>query len=98
MRLGAAKTARESVKSPDEFEARPASSLSFKRSVRPSIMRRAVRVFAQVRFRFWIRAAMSNTRFRSTKRIERCEAVIRVYDAAGSMIETHEHAGDFKEW
>jgi hypothetical protein len=26
------------------------------------------------------------------------DAVIRVYDAAGSVIETHEHAGDFKEW
>ena len=25
-------------------------------------------------------------------------AVIRVYDDAGNMIETHEHAGDFKEW
>jgi hypothetical protein len=25
------------------------------------------------------------------------DAVIRVYDAAGNMIETHEHAGDFKE-
>ena len=25
------------------------------------------------------------------------EAVIRVYDAAGTAIETHEHAGDFKE-
>jgi len=24
-------------------------------------------------------------------------AVIRVYDAAGSMIETHEHKGDFKK-
>ena len=24
-------------------------------------------------------------------------AVIRVYDAAGNMIETHEHNGDFKE-
>jgi hypothetical protein len=24
--------------------------------------------------------------------------VIRVYDAAGNVIETHEHAGDFKEW
>jgi hypothetical protein len=23
--------------------------------------------------------------------------VIRVYDAAGDVIETHEHAGDFKE-
>jgi hypothetical protein len=26
------------------------------------------------------------------------EAVIRVYDAAGNVIETPEHKGDFKEW
>ena len=26
------------------------------------------------------------------------DAVIRVYDEAGNMIETHEHAGEFKEW
>jgi hypothetical protein len=26
------------------------------------------------------------------------DAVISVYDAAGNVIETHEHAGDFKEW
>ncbi len=26
------------------------------------------------------------------------DAVIRVYDAAGNVMETHEHAGDFKEW
>jgi len=26
------------------------------------------------------------------------DAVIRVYDDAGNMIETHEHAGEFKEW
>jgi hypothetical protein len=25
------------------------------------------------------------------------EAVIRVYDEAGNVIETHEHTGDFKE-
>ncbi len=25
------------------------------------------------------------------------DAVIRVYDAAGNVIETHEHAGNFKE-
>jgi hypothetical protein len=25
-------------------------------------------------------------------------AVIRVYDAAGNVIETHQHTGDFKEW
>jgi hypothetical protein len=26
------------------------------------------------------------------------EAVIRVYDAAGTVIETREHKGDFKDW
>jgi hypothetical protein len=26
------------------------------------------------------------------------DAVIRVYDAAGNVIEMHEHNGDFKEW
>jgi hypothetical protein len=25
-------------------------------------------------------------------------AVIRIYDATGNVIETHEHKGDFKEW
>jgi hypothetical protein len=25
-------------------------------------------------------------------------AVIRVYDSTGNLIETHEHARDFKEW
>jgi len=26
------------------------------------------------------------------------DAVIRVYDDAGNVIETHEHKGDYKEW
>jgi hypothetical protein len=26
------------------------------------------------------------------------DTVMRVYDEAGNVIETHEHAGDFKEW
>jgi hypothetical protein len=26
------------------------------------------------------------------------DAVIRVYDAAGNVIQTHGQAGDFKEW
>jgi hypothetical protein len=26
------------------------------------------------------------------------DRVIRVYDAAGNVIETHEHAGKLKEW
>ena len=28
----------------------------------------------------------------------RHDAVIRVFDAAGNVIETHEHTGEFKEW
>ena len=34
--------------------------------------------------------------------VEHCsrsdDAVIRVYDADGNVIETHEHKGDFKDW
>ena len=26
------------------------------------------------------------------------DAVVRVYDEAGNVIETHQHKGDFKEW
>ena len=26
------------------------------------------------------------------------DAVIHIYDEAGNVIETHQHAGDFKEW
>jgi hypothetical protein len=26
------------------------------------------------------------------------DAVVRVYDEAGNVLETHEHAGEFKEW
>jgi hypothetical protein len=26
------------------------------------------------------------------------DAVIHVYDATGKLIETHEHAGDFRDW
>jgi hypothetical protein len=41
---------------------------------------------------------MSSALFRSTIQIESCDAVIRVYDEGGNVIETHEQAGDFKEW
>ena len=26
------------------------------------------------------------------------DAVVRIHDDAGNVIETHEHAGEFKEW
>jgi hypothetical protein len=32
-----------------------------------------------------------------TARSESCDTLIRVYDEAGNVIQTHEHAGDFKE-
>jgi hypothetical protein len=57
-----------------------------------------VRVFAQVRFGFSIQLATSSASFRSTRRIKGCDAVMRVYDEAGNVIEPHEQAGDFKEW
>jgi hypothetical protein len=38
--------------------------------------------------------AIGYAKFRSRSH----NAVIRVYDEAGNVIETHEHAGDFKEW
>jgi len=38
--------------------------------------------------------AIGYAKFRSRSH----RAVIRVYDEAGNVIETHEHAGDFKEW
>jgi hypothetical protein len=37
---------------------------------------------------------VSYSKFRSRSH----HAVIRVYDNAGNVIETHEHAGDFKGW
>jgi hypothetical protein len=30
--------------------------------------------------------------------VSRAYSVIRLYDDAGNVIETHEHKGDFKEW
>jgi len=38
--------------------------------------------------------AVDYAKFRSRSH----DAVIRVYDDAGKVIETHEHTGDFKEW
>jgi hypothetical protein len=40
-------------------------------------------------------ATQSGTRSSTTVHMM---AVIRVYDEAGNVIETHEHTGDFKEW
>jgi hypothetical protein len=47
--------------------------------------------------RFWYedaRAAVDYAKHSSRSH----DAVIRVYDDAGNVIETHEHKGDFIEW
>jgi hypothetical protein len=41
--------------------------------------------------------AVSNAIGYAEHRSRSHRAVIRVYDATGNVIETHEHAGDFKE-
>ena len=43
-------------------------------------------------------SATEQTKAENAERAVRsADAVIRVYDDAGNVIETHEHAGDFKE-
>jgi hypothetical protein len=42
--------------------------------------------------------AVSNAIGYAEHRSRSHDAVIRVYDEAGTLIETLEHAGDFKEW
>ena len=41
--------------------------------------------------------AVSNAISYAMRRSRSHDAVIRVYDAAGNVIETHEHKGEFKE-
>jgi hypothetical protein len=41
--------------------------------------------------------AVSFSSARTTKRFPSDDAVIRVYDDAGNVIETHEHKGEFRE-
>jgi hypothetical protein len=50
--------------------------------------------------RLWYagRNAISNAIGYAEHRSRSHGAVIRVYDAAGNVIETHKHAGDFTEW
>jgi len=38
--------------------------------------------------------AVEHAKFRSRS----LDAMIRVYDESGNVIETHEHKGDFKKW
>jgi hypothetical protein len=42
--------------------------------------------------------AVSNAIEYAEHRSRSHRAVIQIYDETGNVIETHEHAGDFKEW
>ena len=42
-------------------------------------------------------AVSERNRLREVIAADHIDAVIRVYDEAGNVIETHEHAGEFKE-
>jgi hypothetical protein len=42
--------------------------------------------------------AINNAIDYAKHRSRSCRAAIRTYDEAGNVIETHEHAGDFKEF
>src|SRR6266478_3862289 len=69
MRLGTAKTARESAKSLDEFEAPPRRACLLGQ-------RSGSQLCAEpMRFVFSIQAAKSNASLRSTRRIENCDAI-----------------------
>jgi len=50
------------------------------------------------RLRYVEPGAVSNAIDYAKFRSRSAQAVTCVYDAAGNAIETHEHAGDFKEW
>jgi len=71
-------------------------------AVRPRINHRGVDLISDALpvGRLWygerdaITNAINYAKFRSRSH----NAVIRVYDNAGNVIETFEHTGDFKEW
>jgi hypothetical protein len=46
----------------------------------------------------WRAKCISNAIGYAQHRSRSHDAVSRLYDAGGNVIETHEHKGDFKEW
>jgi hypothetical protein len=69
--------------------------------VRPRTDPRGVDLISEVPFaRLWHSEpnAVENAIGYAMHRSRSHHAVIRVYDESGNVIETHEHAGDFKEW
>ena len=48
-------------------------------------------------FIWWFAACSTNAIGYAMHESRSAKAVIRVYDEAGNVVETHEHAGEFKE-
>ena len=69
--------------------------------VRPRKDKRGVDLISDVlpfgRLRYGDANAVANAIGYATHYSRSHDAMIRVYDEAGSVIETHEHEGDFKE-
>jgi hypothetical protein len=57
-----------------------------------------VKLTTSVNYRFNLRERSQQFSWARTNKRSPRDAVIRVYDDAGNVIETHEHKGDFKEW
>ena len=70
--------------------------------IRPRKDKRGVNLISDAlpfgRLWYWEPNAVSNAIGYAKFRSRSHDAVIRVYDEAGNVIETHEHAGDFKDW
>jgi hypothetical protein len=70
--------------------------------IRPRQDKRGIDLISVVlpfgRLRYGERGAISNAIDYAKFRSRSHDAVIRVYDDAGDVIDTHEHAGEFKEW
>jgi peroxiredoxin len=70
--------------------------------IRPRKDRRGITLISDAlpfgRLRYCETNALSNAIGYAKFRSRSHGAVIRVYDEAGNVIETHEQAGDFKEW
>jgi hypothetical protein len=60
-------------------------------------VQRAPEFFTRITSHFPLKR-ISRFRFHRVTAGRSHDAVIRVYDEAGNVIETHEHTGDFKEW
>ncbi len=83
-------TVRGDIEAPRLVVSENATSLAAQRSEPGSHSRPDVRLPS--------RTPVSNAINYATFRSRSPDAMIRVYDDAGNVIPTHEHAGDFKDW